>query len=922
MTGTIYTTSYFNGIVLSDAAIQNPATIASGVYIGNTAASPTYNGDAVHGKIGTAWNIFNFGTIFSNHAFSSGVYLRPGGSVTNGQSGASAGLIHGYLDGVRITLGAGTVTNFATISSANLGVILTAGGRVSNGASGEIAGGFDGIYVVGGIGTISNSGTIEGTGTSGNGVGLGAGGSVGNTGLIEGPGYGAQITGGIGTISNSGTIKGTGTSGNGVRLEAGGSVTNASAGRISGGAGVFILGAAGMVANFGTIAANVATNGGGVLLGMGGKVTNGGSGAIDASISGGVGVSVGSGGAGTVINFGTISGAASNGVELLAGGSVTNGQSGSSGGLISGPGNGVFIKGTAGTVANFGTIAGSTLYGVYLGAGGSVTNGQSGSSAGLISGHSEGVEIVGTAGTVANFGTIAATRIGTGIGVFLAGGGSVTNGQNGASAGSISGAGEGIMIVAAAGTVTNFATIASTNGNGVFLPAGGRVTNGQGGASTGLISGHFDGVSVFGAAGTIANFGTIVSPNGFGVYLHAGGRVTNGQSGSIDASISGNSAGVYVGNAAGTLANFGIISGTDFGVELLMGGVVTVNRYGLIAGNLGISIAGAAGTVISGGIVSGSGGTAIQFGAFDDTLILEPTAVMLGKVDGGAGNNTLELRAGTTSGTLTGVVNFGHVTVDPGANWTVGVAGLAGGQTIHGSGGASRLVFETAGTLDLSGVYGFPTIVLADSGANSTSLHNFNFTALSSPVITVNGGDIGNTVDASALTGTNRVVLNGAVRADHFTGGAGNDTLNGGGGNDTLNGHAGNDTLNGGAGNDTLNGGSGNDKLTGGTGKDSFLFNTALSAMTNVDHIFDFSRVDDKILLSHSVFTAAGGLGTLAAGAFHIGASAADAGDRIVYNSATGALIYDANGSAAGGATHFATLSTGLALIHSNFTIV
>ena len=70
------------------------------------------------------------------------------------------------------------------------------------------------------------------------------------------------------------------------------------------------------------------------------------------------------------------------------------------------------------------------------------------------------------------------------------------------------------------------------------------------------------------------------------------------------------------------------------------------------------------------------------------------------------------------------------------------------------------------------------------------------------------------------------------------------------------------------------------------------------------------------------MFTAAGGLGTLAAGAFHIGTGAADAGDRIVYNSATGALIYDSNGKAAGGATQFAILSTSLALTNTNFRIV
>ncbi|MCA3284340.1 MAG: hypothetical protein ING16_15875, partial [Roseomonas sp.] len=116
------------------------------------------------------------------------------------------------------------------------------------------------------------------------------------------------------------------------------------------------------------------------------------------------------------------------------------------------------------------------------------------------------------------------------------------------------------------------------------------------------------------------------------------------------------------------------------------------------------------------------------------------------------------------------------------------------------------------------------------------------------------------------------------------------------------------DTLNGGGGTDTLAGGLGADSLFGGTGRDQFVFNSALDA-ANVDRISDYSTTDDTIVLDDAVFTALGSPGTLAAGAFKAGAAATDADDRIIYNTSTGALLYDADGSGSGLAIQFATLS-------------
>lgn len=125
-------------------------------------------------------------------------------------------------------------------------------------------------------------------------------------------------------------------------------------------------------------------------------------------------------------------------------------------------------------------------------------------------------------------------------------------------------------------------------------------------------------------------------------------------------------------------------------------------------------------------------------------------------------------------------------------------------------------------------------------------------------------------------------------------------------------------------GNDTLAGGLGNDTLLGGAGKDTFLFNTALNASSNVDQVQDFSVADDTIRLENAFFTAISGTGTLTAAQFvkNSSGTAADASDRIIYETDTGKLFYDSNGNAAGGSIHFATIGTNLSLTAADFFVV
>ena len=161
--------------------------------------------------------------------------------------------------------------------------------------------------------------------------------------------------------------------------------------------------------------------------------------------------------------------------------------------------------------------------------------------------------------------------------------------------------------------------------------------------------------------------------------------------------------------------------------------------------------------------------------------------------------------------------------------------------------------------------------------------------------------------------------LMGKDNEDTLNGGGGNDTVSGGAGNDNLIGASGDDRLNGGASGDRLNGGMGDDNLTGAGGADKFLFDAALNPLTNIDRITDFSG-NDLILLDNAVFTGIGAALDLAE--IRIGASAADANDRIIYNAATGALFFDADGVGGAAQQRFATIDAGLALSNTDFLMV
>ncbi|MDQ3477878.1 MAG: calcium-binding protein [Pseudomonadota bacterium] len=326
----------------------------------------------------------------------------------------------------------------------------------------------------------------------------------------------------------------------------------------------------------------------------------------------------------------------------------------------------------------------------------------------------------------------------------------------------------------------------------------------------------------------------------------------------------------------------------------------------------------------SNNVLSGRGGNDLIYGnGGNDRLRSGSGADEMG---GGTGNDSYEV---DDAGDMV-IEAFGEGTadrVDASISYTLGDhverLTLTGSAAINGTGnalanvivgnGADNFLFGFDGNDSLNGGLGADTLeggigndvyFVDNAGDTVTEIAGQGNDLVKSSVDYTLGAD----VERLTLTGT------GAISG---TGNAGANILTGNGGANTLNGEGRNDRLSGGAGNDQLHGGVGSDRLTGGTGQDGFYFDTALNARNNVDTILDFSAADDTIYLGATAMTL--DLGTLAEGAFVNGTAAADADDRIIYDSATGKIYYDADGNGSEVAVLFAQVTAGTALTNADF---
>ena len=688
MTGTTISTSVSSDLTLT-AAGQSPVLVTTSGVIAVPGIA------AIYDKLASVATITNLGHLVNQAPIGSGIKVQNAAvNIVN------AGGIYGYGYGIYLSHG-GTITNGA-----------------SNAAGGAIESAIYGIRAYHTAATVTNFGAIGGTVAA---VQLAAG---------------SRLTNGS-TSDQAAIIAG----GRGVQIAVGTQVST--------------------ITNFGTISGTI---GDGIQVSNAAIVVNGPSGASILGQTNGVEIGVAGSGLGTVSNAGTIQGAANDGVHLAAGGSVTN----ASGGSIAGGSSGVEIDNLPGTVINAGTIAGTTLAGVALWSGGTVVNGSTAATAARISSGNYGLVVGGAAGTVLNFGTIAGDR-GPGVmvggnawvenwGTIVAGhqgvlfnlGGRLDNGTPLATQARIVGLRRGVDFEGAAGTVTNFGTITTTELDryhlyfgAIYMGSGGSVTNGNSAATGALIAGDQYGIhSVNSAAATITNFGTIdgliAKPEGLGVVIGGAGIGVNGGAWVANGSLPGSKAliegynGVTIGGI-GIVTNWGIIKGlgtVSAGVTLAIGGtvsnggaagpggVITGAVYGVnVAGGAGIvtnsgTISGtgshgvaiellAGGTVIDSGVLIGAGGTAVAFGGTAASRLelgagYRITGLVIGST-GTSASNTLELTAGTTTGKLSAFaskfIDFQTVTVDRGATWA-----LSGLNTI-----ASGVSFVVSGSLANSG---------------------------------------------------------------------------------------------------------------------------------------------------------------------------------------------------------------------------
>ncbi len=326
------------------------------------------------------------------------------------------------------------------------------------------------------------------------------------------------------------------------------------------------------------------------------------------------------------------------------------------------------------------------------------------------------------------------------------------------------------------------------------------------------------------------------------------------------------------------------------------------------------------GSSLANTINGGAGNDMINGGQGDDTL---DGGAANDRLIGGDGTDTASYASATAAVTVSLALTAAQNTVSAGTDTLSFIENLTGSSfnDILTGNAAFNTIDGGAGDDIMMGGAGNDTYFV-----NSTSDRVYETTTTSISSTTNAGGtdSIFSTVSLS-LDDYNgvRFVENLTLQGISSNYGYGNSL------NNSIRGNSAANTLSGGAGNDILDGGLGIDILTGGTGFDYFDFTSILNGTTNVDTITDFNRADDIIRLDNEVMAGLGTTpGALTAAAFVSGTgliTARDSSDRIIYNTTTGDLYYDSDGTGSLAAIKIALIGTSSSrpvLDHTDFLII
>lgn len=310
-------------------------------------------------------------------------------------------------------------------------------------------------------------------------------------------------------------------------------------------------------------------------------------------------------------------------------------------------------------------------------------------------------------------------------------------------------------------------------------------------------------------------------------------------------------------------------------------------------------------------------GLSISGSAADDALTGDADAETLAGLDGAdvlfgaAGHDTLG--GGRGADYLNGGAGNDQLLGGDGDDELVGFRGAdtlnggAGDDSLHGGAGNDLYVVRKGDAVVERAGEGSDTVQSASAWTLGAYLEHLQL-----------AGD-------APLRGTGNALANslgGNAGANVLDGAGGDDTLLGGTGADALRGSTGLDWLRGGAGADTLAGGAGDDTLDGGGGEDLFVLDGTLRG-GGFDRIADFVPGADALQLSQARFGALEP-GVLDAAAFAAGAglvAAPDAAARIVLDTASGRLYYDADGPGGDAAVAIAQFATGTVIAASDVLV-